>query len=85
MRKAFVMVMAASLLAATLGGCATSNQKAAESSAETTAAQTKTDETAAEEAAESPESEAAKEMEEASAEGAEYAVKPRQIDRKSVV
>ncbi|MCI8765402.1 MAG: sugar ABC transporter substrate-binding protein [Lachnospiraceae bacterium] len=83
MRKAFVMVMAASLLAATLGGCATSNQKAAESSAETTAAQTKTDETAAEEAAESPESEAAKEMEEASAEGAEYAVKPRQItDRK---
>ncbi len=83
MRKAFVIVMAASLLAATLGGCATSNQKAAESSAETTAAQTKTDETAAEEAAESPESEAAKEMEEASAEGAEYAVKPRQItDRK---
>ncbi len=83
MRKAFVMVMAVSLLAATLGGCATSNQKAAESSAETTAAQTKTDETAAEEAAESPESEAAKEMEEASAEGAEYAVKPRQItDRK---
>ncbi len=83
MRKAFVMVMAASLLAATLGGCATSNQKAAESSAETTAAQTKTDETAAEEAAESPESEAAKEMEEASAEGVEYAVKPRQItDRK---
>lgn len=83
MRKTFVMVMAASLLAATLGGCATSNQKAAESSAETTAAQTKTDETAAEEAAESPESEAAKEMEEASAEGAEYAVKPRQItDRK---
>lgn len=83
MRKAFVMVMAASLLAATLGGCATSNQKAAESPAETTAAQTKTDETAAEEAAESTESEAAKEMEEASAEGAEYAVKPRQItDRK---
>lgn len=83
MRKAFCMVMAASLLAATLGGCATSNQKTAESPAETTAAQAKTDETAAEEAEESTESEAQAEKEEASADGDGYAVKPRQItDRK---
>lgn len=81
MRKAICMVMAASLLAVTLGGCATSNQKA-EAPAETTAAQT---ETTAAEAEEKTEAETAAEKEEAREEagGEEYAVKPRQItDRK---
>lgn len=81
MRKTFSMAMAAILLAASLNGCATSNQKAETPAAAETEAKTEETKAAEAEASEDGGETPAQEEEGAEAEG--YAVKPRQItDRK---